>query len=124
LRYCCLKQLSPPCCIVKSNTNGMLDKTRHAGCLAGCNERANFFDLAVLKGDGDLGGRHTNDHTMQNGHCFRCSPQTHFGSRLTRYKPYAALFAAYTLIFLVARAAELTIHIRKLEAATLRPTLR
>jgi len=41
----------------------MLDEGRNACCLSGCDKRANFFKLIVLKRDGDLGGRHTKNHT-------------------------------------------------------------
>ena len=45
----------------------MLDEGRNACCLSGSDKRTNFFELIVGKSDGDLGGRHTKDHTIYRG---------------------------------------------------------
>src|SRR5260370_35634615 len=42
----------------------MLDEGRDASRLPGCDKSANFFNLIVRKGDGDLCRCHTKDHTI------------------------------------------------------------
>jgi hypothetical protein len=65
LHYGSSKQFPPLCCIVKSNSNRVLDKTRNTGRMSAGDECAHFFDLVILKRNGYLGGRHADDHTAQ-----------------------------------------------------------
>ncbi len=66
LLHCILKHFPPPGRILKSNINGMLHEPRHAGCLSGFYQCANFVHLVPLESDCDLGGSHTNDHISES----------------------------------------------------------
>lgn len=63
---CVTQHLPPSGRIEQGDPNGMLNKTGHAGCLPGCDKRANLFDLGVIDRDGDLRCRHTKNHTIED----------------------------------------------------------
>jgi len=42
----------------------MLNERGDAASLSGADQRANFFELVIVKRDGDFCGRHTECHTI------------------------------------------------------------
>jgi hypothetical protein len=59
-----VEHLPPTRRIGKSHTNGVFYECRNISRLSGRHKGADFVDLLVLKRDGDLGGRHTEYHSM------------------------------------------------------------
>lgn len=51
---------------MRKSPNGMLDEGRGVGGLSGSHECADFVELIVLEGDGDLSGCHTKNHPMHD----------------------------------------------------------
>ncbi len=64
LPQCVCQHLSPSFRIEKSNFHRMFHECGDICRLAGIDKRTNSFHLIVFKSNGDLGGRHTKNHTM------------------------------------------------------------
>jgi len=60
-----VQHVSPSRRIVQSNAHGVLHESGDVCCLSRRYQSANFLNLIVVKGDGDLLGRHTKYHTIE-----------------------------------------------------------